>query len=121
MLLDSGADISFIPPAVAATLELKLEDKEISVGASGPFETWNSVVEAWLIQSGVGEYPVGKIGVKVPVEEPAGGSGNQLAYLLLGRIPMFDLFDIHFKQAQRKVFLYPASHPLKGQFRPIRT
>jgi len=56
MLVDSGADTSFIPLEIAEILDIKLDEKiKTSRGASGPFKTRAGKVGAELIK-GIRQY-----------------------------------------------------------------
>lgn len=50
MLVDSGADTSFIPKEIADILELKLSEPKKLRSASGPFDTASSKVRAELLK-----------------------------------------------------------------------
>lgn len=49
MIVDSGADISFIPLEIDEIFELKPSDKKESRSASGPFEKASSTVRALIV------------------------------------------------------------------------
>ena len=68
MLVDSGADTSFIPLEIAEILDLKLSEKNNkSRSASGPFETKESIIEAEIIKGNT-TIPIGKMPVIVPIK-----------------------------------------------------
>jgi len=67
MLVDSGADTSFIPKEVADILDLKLSDPKKSRSASGPFETANSKVSVELIK-GNQKISLGEMPITVPLK-----------------------------------------------------
>jgi hypothetical protein len=103
MLIDSGADVSFIPAAVADILKLDLsEEVTRSRGVSGWFETRSGECEVSLVaRRGVLE--LGKIPVIVPVVDLDEEEGTSLDYCLLGRDPLFTRYNIHFKQRSRLI------------------
>lgn len=102
MLVDSGADTSFIPKEVADILQLKLSDPKTSRSASGPFQTAQSTVKAELIK-GIGSIPLGEMPVIVPLK--AIDNNNLESYALLGRFPFFRQFDVTFRETTRKLVL----------------
>ena len=103
MLIDSGADVSFIPAAVADILKMELsEESTRSRGVSGWFETRSGVCEVSLVaRHGVLE--LGTIPVIVPVMDLDEEEGTSLDYCLLGRDPLFTRYNIHFKQRSRLI------------------
>ena len=106
MLVDSGADTSFIPLEVAEILDLKLSDKKRSRSASGPFETALSIVKAELIK-GTQKIPLGQIAVVIPTRKLEDEPGNLDTYALLGRKEFFRKFDITFRETTSKLILRP--------------
>lgn len=102
MLVDSGADTSFIPLEVAEILNLKLSEKKKSRSASGPFETAQSTVNADLIK-GTQRIPLGQIVVIVPTKKI--DDENLDTYALLGRKEFFRKFDVTFREASHKLIL----------------
>lgn len=104
MLVDSGADVSFIPLEVAEILGLKLEDKQKSSSASGEFETFRSTVSADLLK-GTTTYPLGNMDIRVPCKSTE--SANLNAHALLGRSLFFKRFDITFRETIFKIVLRP--------------
>jgi predicted aspartyl protease len=102
MLVDSGADTTFIPKEVAEILELKLSETRKSRSASGPFETASGKVMAVLVK-GREEIPLGEIPVIVPVKTI--DDNNLQSYALLGRFPFFHYFDITFRERTKKLVL----------------
>lgn len=114
MLIDSGADMTFIPLVVAEILELELSNETYtSHGASGPFQTKKSEMELWLAPGGKEEYPLGSIPVIVPVKKISDDAGVEISYCLLGRNPLFIEYDITFQESQRRVSFRPASKPFE--------
>lgn len=104
MLVDSGADTSFLPLEVAELLELKLSEKtHISRSASGPFETKHALVQAEIRRDA--RLPIGTLRVTVPVSKM--DEKYAMNYALLGRDPFFKKFDVPFRDGSRKLVLYP--------------
>jgi hypothetical protein len=102
MLVNSGADVSFITLGVAEILELDLTDKQESgSSASGKFETKRGRVNAELIK-GNHVYDLGKMDVLVPVKKNEGKYLNTQA--LLERYHFFKRFDITFRENILKLF-----------------
>ena len=102
MLVDSGADTSFIPLEVAEILELKLGEIKKSRSASGPFETTSASCEVELIRRGKA-IPLGNMNFIIPTKKV--DDKNIMSYALLGRIPFFNYFDITFRENLRKIIL----------------
>lgn len=102
MLVDSGADTSFIPLEVAELLELKLGEVKKSRSASGPFETTNSTCEIELVKRG-NNIPLGQIPVVIPTKKI--DDTDVSSYALLGRFPFFSFFDITFRENSGKLIL----------------
>ncbi|SRR5690606_10432603 len=108
MLVDSGADTSFIPKEVADILQLRLSEPKTSRSASGPFQTAHSTVKAELIKGG-GSIPLGEIPIIVPLKSI--DNNNLESYALLGRFPFFRQFDVTFRETTRKLILRsPKTH-----------
>lgn len=108
MLVDSGADTSFIPKEVADILGLQLSEPKTSRSASGPFETSKGTVKAELIK-GNQKISLGEIPVTVPTKTIDGN--NLESYALLGRVPFFRQFDVTFRETTRKLVLRsPKTH-----------
>ena len=105
MLVDSGADTSFLPLEIAEILELKLSEKShTSRSATGPFETKHASVEAEILR-GDTCIPIGAIQVIVPISKL--NDRYITSYALLGRNPFFKKFDITFRDKNRKLILIP--------------
>ena len=101
MLIDSGADVSFIPAVVAEILELDLsEETTRSKGVSGWFETRSATCEVSLVAKR-GVLELRTIPVIVPVVDCEEEEGTSVDYCLLGRDPFFTRYDVHFKQRKR--------------------
>lgn len=104
MLVDSGADVSFIPKEVAETLELDIitGEKIIASSASEKFETMAKIVDAELIK-GSKKINIGKMEVRVSLKESHTDTLN--SHALLGRSSFFKKFDITFRENTFKIIL----------------
>ena len=102
MLVDSGADTSFIPLEVAEILQLHLGATKTSRSASGPFSTRHGEIKAEIVK-GNQLIPLGKLPVNVPVKKTQ--DHNFLSYALLGRIGLFTQFDVTFREKTKKLIL----------------
>ena len=98
-LLDSGADIAFIPRAFAEYLTLDLSAKpEESKGVMGSFKTVLSHMTV-IIPKARPKIILPKIPVRIPVED------KDDPMFLIGRNGFFNEFEITFMEQQRKVKL----------------
>lgn len=96
-LLDSGADISVIPRAIAEILGLDLKGTaEKAYGIGGPVDSIEAMVNV-TVERGHERHSF-QIPVKVIM-------GNYDLPVLLGRSGFFDRFVITFNQPKEKVFL----------------
>jgi hypothetical protein len=103
MLIDSGADVSFIPAVIAELLDLDLsEETSRSKGVSGWFETRTSSCELSLVAK-TGVLELGAVPVIVPVVDVEEEEGSSIDYCLLGRDPFFTRYNVHFKQRKRLI------------------
>ena len=104
MLIDSGADVSFIPKTVADILELDFSEGTARArSASGWFEKIDTKVGMKLIHKRR-EYDLGVVPVIVPSTDVIDGEEMPTA-ALFGRVPHFDTFHISFKQDRLQVVL----------------
>lgn len=104
MLVDSGADISFISFEIADILGLKLSSETFtSRSASGSFETRRGTVYAELMK-GSDNIALGEIPVSVPAK-PSADPKYYANYALLGRTPFFKKFDVTFRENIQKLIL----------------
>jgi len=98
-LLDSGADISFIPRAFAEYLNLDLSaDPDESKGVMGPFDTILTHMTL-IIPKARPRLILPRIPVRVPVED------KHEPMFLIGRNGFFDEFEITFREHRREVKL----------------
>jgi len=96
-LLDSGADISAIPKALAEILDLNLSKKiDYAYGIGGKVESIESNLNI-AIEKGHEHYNF-QIPVKVIL-------GNYDFPILLGRVSIFDKFVITFDESKEKITL----------------
>lgn len=104
MLVDSGADTSFIPLEVDEILDLDLTKRKTSRSASGPFETSITSAYAELVK-GTELIPLGMVVLIVPTDKI--DDENLDNYTLLGRKEFFRKFDVTFRENIRKLILRP--------------
>jgi len=105
MLVDSGADVSFLPAAIAEILGLELsKETQRSRGVSGWFETRTAKCDVTLRSTG-GRLELKDVPVLVPVEDPKDAGDTVMDYCLLGRSPLFDLYNVTFKQHDGRIIL----------------
>ncbi len=105
MLIDSGADVSFLPAAIAEILGLELsKETSRSRGVSGWFETRTGKCDVTL-RSTSGTLELKDVPVLVPVEDPKDAGDAVMDYCLLGRFPLFDLYNVTFKQQDGRIIL----------------
>ncbi len=100
MLVDSGADYCIITRGIAKDLGLDIEScpTETTVGIGGTANVRKTDLEMTFYRYGTGFSTTASIRVMV---DPA----SQLPYPLLGRVPVFDLFDVTFRQRKYRVEL----------------
>jgi hypothetical protein len=101
-----------VPLEVAQILNLTLTDERTSHSAAGQFKTYISDADLWIGQKN-DETPIGRIPVNVPTMKII--DNTKISYLLLGRNPLFNMYDITFKESQKKLLLNPASKPPPGK------
>ena len=96
-LIDSGADISAMPKAIAEILGLDLNGKKtLAYGIGGQVESVETKV-SMTVQKGHENY-VFQIPIKIIL-------GDYDFPVLLGRLGFFDKFIILFNQSKEKVYL----------------
>ncbi len=98
-LLDSGADVSFIPRGIAEILDIDISKgkRTPTVGLGGEIETIDAKISV-LVQNAHERYRF-SIATKIPVED------KDRFPIILGRRDFFDKFDIVFKEKERKIIL----------------
>ena len=97
MLIDSGADVSFLPAIVAEILELDLsEETTRSKGVSGWFERRNGACEVSLVAK-MGTLELRTIPVIVPVVDCDEEEGSAVDYCLLGKGPLLHQIQRQFQ------------------------
>ncbi len=109
-LVDSGADISFIPRSIAEILRLDLDDATIKTteGASGEFNTYRATMylEAVCKEHRV---DVGMVDVAVPQTDQI--TRDLGRHILIGRNGLFDKYEIMFNEASKTISLTRISSP----------
>ncbi len=105
ILVDSGADITYVPREVAETLNLNLDSNKMGKtnSASNEFKTFKTTIYAEIIRNGE-RVTIGQIPIVVP-EEYMNPTDNEDVKnsILLGRHMVFEKFLIIFNEAEHKV------------------
>ena len=103
-LVDSGADVCFMPRQVADILKLDLDEtkKKDSKSASGSFSTIPSEVHLEILYKNR-RIVVGTVVVSVQVECADEGDVNNM--ILLGREGLFSMYEITFNEFKKTVHL----------------
>ena len=109
-LVDSGADISFIPRSMAEILRLDLDDAEIKTtkSASGEFKTYRTSMYLEIIYK-KRRIGVGVVGVAVPQTDHA--IEDLEKQVLIGRRGLFDKYEITFNEADETIILTRITYP----------
>jgi hypothetical protein len=102
MLVDSGADTSFISSIISERLELKLSSAYISTSASGLFKVRHGKVKADIIH-GKDIISTGEIPVTVPLVETNKSNFERSA--LLGRQGFFTKFNVTVEECAKRTVL----------------
>lgn len=94
-LVDSGADITFIPRQIAEILKVDFDEntKKTSKSASEDFITYRTTIYVELIYDGI-HIPIGDVETAIP-EKPA-SSKDVEKMILLGRNSIFSQYIISF-------------------------
>lgn len=94
-LVDSGADITFIPRQIAEILKIDLDEKtkKTSKSASEDFTTYRTTVYMELIYEGI-HIPIGDVETAIP--EKFAPSKDVEKMILLGRNSVFSQYTITF-------------------------
>lgn len=104
-LVDSGADISFIPRRVAEIIRLRLDDATTkkTTSASEEFSTYRTTMYMEIIYKKK-RVEVGEVEVAVPKTDR--NVENAEEYILIGRCGFFDKYRITFDDAKEVLRLY---------------
>ena len=99
-LVDSGADVCFIPRSIAniLTLELDEETKKESIGAGGKFTTYKTKVYLEIFYKGE-RIGVDTVDVVFPKADPPGVEIKR--NILIGRKGLFSKYQITFNDKQQ--------------------
>lgn len=99
-LVDSGADITFIPRQIAEILKIELDEKteKTSKSASEDFTTYRTRVFMEIIYDGM-HIPIGDVETAIP-EKPA-SSKDVEKMILLGRNSVFAQYVITFNEPSK--------------------
>ena len=103
-LVDSGADISFIPRSIADILHLDLDDATIKTtnSASGEFNTYRTTMYLEIIHK-KHRVSVGMVDVAVPQKDCI--TGDLEKHILIGRSGLFNKYKITFNEASKTISL----------------
>lgn len=103
-LVDSGADISFIPRRVAEIIGLRLDDAAIkkTTSASEEFSTYRTTMYMEIIHEEK-SVEIGEVEVAVPKTD--WNVENAEEYILVGRRGLFDKYRITFDNAKEVLCL----------------
>lgn len=112
-LVDSGADISFIPKQIAEILKIELDEKtkKISKSASEEFAAYRSSVFLEVMHNGR-RVKIGTIEVAIP--EKYAKSEDLQKMILLGRKGFFDQYQITFNEHEKNFVLKKIHTNQKG-------
>ena len=102
-LVDSGADICFIPRAIANILRLEVDEKskKSSIGAGGKFTTYRSKMYLEILHKGQ-RVGIGTVDVAFPEHDPD-GIEFQKRNILIGRSGLFTKYQITFNDKQKTI------------------
>ncbi len=101
-LVDSGADVSYIPRQIAEILKLDLDEstKKESKSASESFWTFRTQVHLEIVY-GMRRVPIGMIDVSVPEKYELGDDIEKK--VLLGRNGLFNKYEITFNETSQVI------------------
>lgn len=99
-LVDSGADMCYIPRQVAniLKLELKEESKKTTIGANGSFSTYRTTIYLEILNKGR-RIGIGTVEVAVPENDPPDLEIER--NILLGRKGLFEKYEITFNEPKQ--------------------
>jgi len=99
-LVDSGADICFIPRSIANILKLDIDEatKKESIGAGGKFTTYKTKVFLEIFYKGE-RIGVDTVDVVFPEKDPPNVEIKR--NILIGRKGLFDKYQITFNEKQK--------------------
>ncbi len=99
-LVDSGADITFIPREIAEILKIELDEttKKTSKSASGDFTTYRTTLYMEIIYDGI-HIPLGDVETAIP--EKYAPSKDVEKMILLGRNSVFKQYAITFTESAK--------------------
>ncbi len=109
-LVDSGADISFIPRSISEILRLDLDDATIKTteSASGEFETYRTSMYLEIIYE---KQRVGVGVIDVAVSKTDRLTEDLEKQILIGRRGLFDEYKITFNEADKTISLTRIARP----------
>ena len=100
--MDSGADICFIPRAIANILQLEVDEKskKNSIGAGGKFTTYRSKMYLEILYKGQ-RIGIDTVDVAFPERDPIGVELKR--NILIGRSGLFTKYQITFNDKQKAI------------------
>jgi len=102
-LIDSGADISFIPLEIAQTLRLDIDESDLKIMTiAGITNVFQTKVHVEIPIKGKRPVPVGMIHADVMPHETGDDAPT---YVILGRRDFFDKFEVTFNEAAQTITL----------------
>ena len=116
-LIDSGADISFIPRSIADILGLDLDAAPIKTAqsASGEFKTYRTTMYLEIIYKKQ-RVEVGMVDVAVPQEDKM--IEDLEKQILIGRSGLFNKYKITFDEASKTISLIRHTNLQTSHYRP---
>ena len=101
-LVDSGADICFIPKTIANILQLDIDEKskKSTVGAGGKFTTYRTKMYLEMLYKGQ-RIDVGTVDVAFTESDPSGVELER--NILIGRSGLFTKYKITFNDKQKTI------------------
>ena len=108
-LVDSGADIFYIPQSIATTIGLDLDETTVKTtkSASGEFSTYRTTMYVEIIHK-KGKVDVGLVDVAVSKTDPDAEDVKE--HVLIGRRGFFDKYKVTFNDTKEILHLSRINH-----------
>lgn len=107
MLVDTGAESSFVTPAMATLLDLELGEERWVYPIGQRFKARTSRVRTQLVSPAGGRSYPKVLDVLVPID------GNLLEVPILGRTPFLDWYELTLRNWKREVVLRERIPPVR--------
>ena len=115
-LIDSGADVSFIPLEIAQTLRLEVDESDLKIMTiAGITSVYQTKVHAEIPIKGKRPVNIGMIHADVMPHETGDDAPN---YVILGRRDFFEKFEVTINELAQTITLRDIH---KGATKPIKT